>query len=189
MSDDEHILARVAAGDELAVQECLDRFGGLVWSLARRMCPNYADAEDAVQDVFISLWRNAGRYDANIGTEATFVAMIARRRLIDRARRRGRRPGEGVLFTENSGMPEDGSGRVGGDAELREEAVRAEGVLDRLSRDQQSVLRLAIYRGLSHEKIAQSTGMPLGTVKTHIRRGLMRVRDLLGERGGMGVSS
>ncbi|MBX9623103.1 MAG: sigma-70 family RNA polymerase sigma factor, partial [Gemmataceae bacterium] len=88
----EPVLPRVAVGDPAAVRECIARYGPLVWGLARRLVPNPADAEDAAQDVFISLWQSAGRYDPAQAAEVTFVAMIARRRLIDRRRRARRHP-------------------------------------------------------------------------------------------------
>ncbi|MHC4784427.1 MAG: RNA polymerase sigma factor, partial [Planctomycetota bacterium] len=87
----ESLLQRVAAGDMAAMQECIDEYGGLIWSLARRFCPSPAEAEDAVQEVFIALWENASRFDDSKGTEVTFVAMIARRRLIDSGRKHQRR--------------------------------------------------------------------------------------------------
>src|ERR1041385_2281154 len=84
------LLARVAGGDPRAVRDCIARYGGLVWSIARRF--EAADAEDAVQEIFLDLWKSAARFDGRIASEAAFVAMIARRRLIDRKRTRGRRP-------------------------------------------------------------------------------------------------
>src|SRR6476646_5693685 len=84
------LLARVAAGDPAAVRACLAQFGGLVWSIARRFEPS--DAEDAVQEIFLDVWRSAGSYNPALGSEATFVATITRRRLIDRQRTRRRRP-------------------------------------------------------------------------------------------------
>ncbi len=172
----ESILQRVANGEPEAVRECTDRYGGLVWSLARRWNRSQADAEDAVQDVFVSVWRNAGRFDPSVAKEATFVAMIARRRLIDRMRKTGRRPTEAAL--------DEGSSAVGtSDAvapELGEDAARAERAMSDLSEVQQKVLRLSIMHGLSHERIATATGIPLGSVKTHIRRGLIRLREILG---------
>src|SRR5690606_28395381 len=86
------VFERIASGDDSAVKECMDGFGGLVWSLARRYSESLADAEDAVQEIFLELWKHADRYDAAAGTEAAFVATIARRRLIDRVRARQRRP-------------------------------------------------------------------------------------------------
>ena len=81
------ILQRIASGDSLAVQECLDTYGGLIWSLARRMLPDVNEAEDAVQEIFIEIWKTAERFDESKSSETTYVAMIARRRLIDRLRK------------------------------------------------------------------------------------------------------
>ena len=83
-------LERVAAGQADAVEECLRKYRGLVWSLARKLCPNLTDAEDAVQEIFIEVWRHADRFDAGRASEATYIATIARRRLIDKYRRRSR---------------------------------------------------------------------------------------------------
>lgn len=171
-----NLLHRVASGDGGAVRECVERYGGLVWSLARRLALSDAEAEDAVQEIFIEIWNNAYRYDPSVASETAFVAMIARRRLIDRRRKLNRQPDRAVL-------PDDAVGpatRAQPDrGEIGEEAVRAAKAVEQLSSEQQRVLRLSIYQGLSHEEISRSTGMPLGTVKTHARRGLIRVRELL----------
>lgn len=151
------------------MRECLDQYSGLVWSLARRLCP--AEAEDAAQDAFIALWKSAARFDPSVASESTFVAMIARRRLIDRARSRARAPQSAAL---SEALP--AATRAD---DLRDEAAIAARAINQLSPDQQRAVKLSVYRGLSHEQIAQATGMPLGTVKTHIRRGLIRVRELL----------
>ncbi|QOJ01941.1 MAG: sigma-70 family RNA polymerase sigma factor [Phycisphaeraceae bacterium] len=159
------------------MRACIDRFGGLVWSLARRMLPTQAEAEDAVQEIFVEVWKNAGKYDASVASETAFVAMLTRRRLIDRRRRIGRRI-DGQIIAEGydpSGPP------PGPGAELCEEAALAARAIEDLSADQRRCLRLSIYEGLSHEKIAVSTGLPLGTVKTHVRRGLIKVREMLGQ--------
>jgi RNA polymerase sigma-70 factor, ECF subfamily len=167
------ILQRVASGNPDAMRACIDQFGGLVWSLARRLAR--ADAEDAMQEIFLDLWKSAARFDPSVASEATFVAMIARRRLIDRMRRPENRTKplalpEGEIEALRSRDP---------GPDVSDEAARARRALETLTPDQQRVLRLAVDRGLSHEEIARATDLPPGTVKTHIRRGLIRVRELL----------
>jgi RNA polymerase sigma-70 factor (ECF subfamily) len=159
-----------------AMQECIDEYGGLIWSLARRLCPSPAQAEDAVQEVFIALWENASRFEESKGAEVTFVAMIARRRLIDSSRKHQRRQQAVERAKEHQKSESaDFEQRV---AQI-DEAARAMQAMEQLSEDQQRVLKLAIHQGLTHDEIAHSTGLPLGTVKTHARRGLIRVRELL----------
>ena len=82
------VLQRMASGDPAAVRECMDRYGSLVWSLARRLSRTASDAEDAAQEIFLDIWRSAARYDAARGSDQVFVATIARRRLIDRMRKK-----------------------------------------------------------------------------------------------------
>jgi RNA polymerase sigma-70 factor (ECF subfamily) len=172
------VLPRIAAGDPAAVPDCIARYGGLVWSLARRFLGNPADAEDAVQEVFIELWKNAARYDPSRASEPTYITMIARRRLIDRKRRAGRVPPAQPLGDDSAAAP-----RVGVQVEIEDEAVKAAAVLNELRDDERRVIQMAVYEGLTHEEIASATGLPVGTVKTHIRRGLIRVRERLGVGG------
>lgn len=168
------VLPLVAAGNADAIATCMDRYANLVWSLALKNCADRASAEDAVQDIFLQLWQVAGRYDESLASEATFVAMIARRRLIDLYRRRKDPVPIGVDWEIR-----DESQSVADSAELKDEALKAEAFLSELPPDQQRVLRLSIYDGLSHSCIARETGLSLGTVKTHIRRGLIDLRGRL----------
>ena len=162
-----------------AMQECIDQYGGLVWSLARRLSVDPAEAEDGVQDVFIELWKHAERFDPNVASETTFVAMIARRRLIDRQRSRTARQSHVRTASE---LPEPASPPEDPAPERSDEAGRAAEAMRQLSPDQQRVLTLAIQYGLTHQQIAAHTSLPLGTVKTHARRGLMKVREILESR-------
>lgn len=166
---DAPILPSVAAGDRAAVRRCIDRWGPLVWSLARRHCDGPAEAEDAVQDIFVELWKSAGRFDPAVGSEATFVATVARRRLIDRHRRRARRP-DAAPAAETAEEP-----RV----EARVDGRRALRALEALSPEQRDVVALAACQGFTHGEIAARTRLPLGTVKSHARRGLLKLRDAL----------
>ena len=86
------VLQRIASGDPAAVGECIDQYGPLVWSLARRLSRTASDAEDATQEIFLDIWRSAGRFDASQGSDKVFIAMIARRRLIDRLRKKSAEP-------------------------------------------------------------------------------------------------
>lgn len=170
------ILQRIAERDKTAVEECLNSYGGLVWALARRMCPNTEDAEDAVQEIFIDVWKNAERFDASQASEATFVAMIARRRLIDRLRKSKRQPAvdslEDMLIEPVKADDEQLQTIV--------EAKQAAEAMNALRPEQRQVLQLSIYQGLSHQEISNLTGMPIGTVKSHARRGLIQIREVLG---------
>jgi RNA polymerase sigma-70 factor (ECF subfamily) len=134
------------------------------------------EAEDAVQEIFIDIWKNAGRFDESMSSETTFIAMIARRRLIDRIRHSARRISPDSLddvllepFTRS-----DQEMQVSIEANEAAQAMRT------LRPEQQQVLRLSIIQGMSHQEISTATGMPIGTVKTHARRGLLQVRQALG---------
>ncbi len=170
------LLERIAAGDAGAVDECSDHYGGLIWSLARRFSPVYADAEDAVQEILLGVWRSASRFDPQVASEAAFITMIAKRRLIDRHRRRSRKP-DAVPIDEEPAL----AGRAASEsAEVQEEAERVRAVMLKLREDERRVLEMSLVEGLTHSQISETTSLPLGTVKTHARRGLNRLREMLG---------
>ncbi len=173
------ILQRVASGDRTAVEECLNKYGGLVWSIARKMLRNSDDAEDAVQEIFVDIWKNAGRFDETKSSETTFIAMIARRRLIDKIRFSTRR----ISADSLDDVLLEPFTRADKDMQISLEAQQAAEAMRNLRPEQQQVLRLSIIQGMSHQEIADATGMPLGTVKTHARRGLLQVRELMGLGG------
>lgn len=169
------LFARIAAGDQRAVSDCVQEFGGLVQGLARRWHAEPADAEDAVQEIFIDLWKSAGRYDAAKASPRGFVAMIARRRLIDRARKRGRAP-EMVSFPDDFQPVAETAAA----SEVLERADAARRVLAELTPMQRRMLEMTLLEGKTHEEVALETDTPLGTVKSHVRRGLLRARALMG---------
>ena len=169
------LLNRIGNGDKAAVSEFVDRYGGLLWSMALRSTRNEADAEDAVQDVFVELWKSAAKFNADLSSEKTFVCMVARRRLIDRSRRKKLGYEAEEIDTMASEF-QDASSSV----ELQDEVEKAVAILDALPHQQSKVIRLSIFGGLSHSQIAEATGASLGTVKTHIRRGLIAMRQKIG---------
>lgn len=169
------VLPRIASGDQTAVAECLTRYGGLVWSLAQRFSSSQQAAEDAVQEIFLNVWKAAPRFDSSLSAESTFIAMIARRKLIDLNRRKKRTETHDFPLDEISSTFRSASEI----AEISDEAKKAHDLLEQLPQDQQQVIKLSVYNGMSHSKIAEATGLSLGTVKTHIRRGLLRLKEAL----------
>jgi len=166
-------LLRMAAGDSRAVDELLKSHGAMLWSLALHSCHgNRADAEDAVQEILIDLWRFAHQFDPDRGGDTVFISMIARRRLIDRFRRRG--PIETELDAETLAYEPDfvSALETVSDFSAMLRCMRS------LRREERRVLRLGFFRGLSQTEIADRTGMPLGTVKSLMRRGQIRLREL-----------
>jgi len=172
----QNLLPKIATGDPAAVEDFLKRHTGMVWGLARRFCRNAEDAEDATQEIFVDVWRSAARYDSEAGSEVTFLMTIARRRLIDRARRLGRRISADLLEDPTT-IP---SPATPDSVELHDEVARAQDALERLRPEQKEVLDLALGQGQTHQEIAASIGIPLGTVKSHARRGLIKLREMLG---------
>ena len=173
------VLQRIAAGDSTAVRECIDRFGALVWSLARRLSRTAADAEDATQEIFLEIWRSAARFDASQGSEKVFIAMIARRRLIDRLRKTTAEPPmDSVDDLESVTWCDPGTA-----SEVSLEAEQAVRALAELRPEQRQVLELGLLHGLSQSEIAARLSMPLGTVKSFMRRGLIKVREFMNIEG------
>lgn len=164
-------LPAIAAGDELAFRRCLARHQAVVRALARRL--GCLEIDDAVQDVFTEIWLSSGRYDDR-ASERTFILTIARRRLVDRWRRRRRRPIAEPL-DELVTAAESGSGAVEAKAEvaLALESLRA------LRPERRDALMLSACAGMSHQEIADTLGIPLGTAKAHVRRAVHELRRAL----------
>lgn len=163
------------------MKECLDRYGALVWSVVRKAWVDVATVEDLVQEIFIEVWSSAERFDPERASEATFIATIARRRVIDRRRRVGRRPDFESVEDVEVGIEDDALSSV----DVGDDARQARAALDELRPEQRKVILMSVVEGLTHPEIASATGLPLGTVKSHIRRGLehtaKRLRSMRGE--------
>jgi RNA polymerase sigma-70 factor, ECF subfamily len=179
---EEPLLPLIARGRTTAVNDCVRRYGPLVWSLARRMSPTRADAEDAVQEIFMQLWKSAASFDPARCSERGFIALIARRRLIDRLRsQRSRRNVEVPL---HEAILDEG---VASSLQDEPDAQQAARLIAALPESRRAVLVMFLADGCSHSEISERTGLPLGTVKSLVRRSLMLIREQLGLRvdGGL----
>ncbi|MHC4968942.1 MAG: RNA polymerase sigma factor [Planctomycetota bacterium] len=163
--DDWLLMHRVADGDEGAVAELYDRFGSLVYKVARQLLPSRAEAEDAVQEVFIRLWQTADRYDPRRAKLVTWVMLIARRHLIDRLRRNAVRPD-----TQGDQRPEQGPQEDERNVSLMQRVAE-------LPELQRVVIERAYLQGYTLREVSEQLEAPLGTVKSALSRGLARLRE------------
>lgn len=168
------LLPRLAAGDADAMAECIERYGPLVWGLVRRTVKDSAEAEDLVQEILTEVWKKAAFFDPRMASESTFIGMIARRRSIDHLRRQGRQPGFETLEAAES-IPAPAPGPPA--SQFDPEAVRAS--IATLPEDTRELFKMFFEDGFTHPEIAEKTGLPLGTVKTRLRRGLITLREQL----------
>jgi RNA polymerase sigma-70 factor (ECF subfamily) len=177
-AEDRAVFERMGRGDQDALAEIYDRHGRLVYSLAFRILRDQSDAEDVVQDVFSQAWRQASRYDAARGSVLGWLLTLTRSRAIDRLRGRRSRPepssDEGAL----NGIP-DPAAPADVLAASAAQAAHIRAALDGLTVLQRVAIELAFYEGLTHAEIAERLELPLGTVKTRIRQGLLKLRDRL----------
>jgi RNA polymerase sigma factor (sigma-70 family) len=165
--------ARFAAGDERAVAEAYARWGALVYTLALRSLADVGDAEDVTQKTFVSAWTGREQFDPSRGALPAWIVGIARRRIADahEARARIRRLHERAIA---NGLLDQESY----DIDIADRLLIADEI-ERLEPEARKVIRLAFFDGLTHVQIAERTAMPLGSVKSHIRRSLDRLRQRL----------
>ena len=174
------LLQRIGQGDRRSFEALYDRFSGVLFSTAFRVLNNREAAEDVLQDVFIQIWEKAPLYDPARGKPMTWAVTLTRNKSIDRLRsiqRRSRlqddvqRESETFeQFDDRSSFEQVASGETG-------KLVRA--ALQKLTQDQREAIELAFFSSLTQTEIAQRLGEPLGTVKARIRRGMMKLRDVL----------
>jgi RNA polymerase sigma-70 factor (ECF subfamily) len=182
--DDAGCLASAAAGDGTAIAALYDSHARAVYSLALRIVGDEADAEDVVQDVFTQAWRQASRYDAGRGSVATWLLTMTRTRAIDRLRARRARPDAGADDPIGQSTFEPATHTIDPLEALAAErdATRVREALLALPLLQRTAIELAYYEGLTQREVAERLEEPLGTVKTRIRLGLLKLRDALSGR-------
>lgn len=175
---DLRLMQSVAAGDPAAVAALYDRFGSLIYRMAYQSLPNRDEAEDAVQEVFVRLWRTSDRYDPTRAALVTWVMLISRRYLVDRLRR-------SRSAIKSSGLEEKllnvqhGSGSGGGklDADQQERFGTLMKKIDQLPELQKTVVVRAYLNGQTLRQIGEELDTPLGTIKSALSRALVRLRE------------
>lgn len=172
--DNGSILARIAAGENGSFELLIEKYGNLVWSIGKKFLYRQSDLEDAVQEVFIAIWKSADKYDANKAKEITFVSMIARRRFIDHLRKISKHKNLESIDDDNSGhqLYKESILNESTDLQLVKNAIQS------LDIDDQELLNLSVYQGYSHSEISKLLNIPLGTVKTRIRRNLIKLKEI-----------
>ena len=173
----------MARGDASAMADLYDRHARAIYSLALRMLADAAEAEDVVQDVFTQAWRQAGLYDPARAAVIGWLLVIARARTLDRLRARRSRIAPAGTGPDPADIADVTPGQEV-QAIGREQGSRVRAALSALSAAQREAIELAYYKGLSQSDIAARLQQPLGTVKTRIRSGLLRLREIL--RGSLG---
>ncbi|MEV0901637.1 sigma-70 family RNA polymerase sigma factor [Actinoplanes sp. NPDC049802] len=171
MSSDDELAGRLAAGDEKALRTAYERHGAAVLYLAQRLLGNRADAEDVTQLTFVAAWTGRDTFDPRRGTLLGWLLGIARRKAVDRLRsaERDTRTTETVRAQLAPPPENEHPDRIVDRLVVADE-------LGRLPEDQRRTLELAFFDDLTHPQIAAVTGLPLGTVKSHIRRGMANLR-------------
>ena len=174
------LLRRVAQGDRRGFEELYDRFSGVLFSTASRVLNNQEAAEDVLQEVFVQIWEKAPLYDPARGKPLTWAITLTRNKAIDRLRatvRRNRLSEDMQRESQTQNQFDDRSSfdaaSTGDTNKLVHEAMQ------KLSKDQREAIELAFFSSLTQPEIAERLNEPLGTVKARIRRGMMRLRDLL----------
>jgi RNA polymerase sigma-70 factor (ECF subfamily) len=178
-TQDVELLQAIAAGDEQALGRLYDRYSRILFGLLMRILNNRAEAEDVLQETLLQVWRRAADFDPARGKPFTWLVTLTRSRAIDRLRQRAAR--DRLAETASTLVPDEASDAVTDTlhAEQREIVTRA---LAQLPEEQRQALYLGYYEGLTQSEIAVKLATPLGTVKTRMRSGMMKLRELLADQ-------
>lgn len=175
-NNDVELLKAISRGDEKALGEIYDRYRVILFGLLMRILNNREEAEDVLQEVFLQVWRKATDFDENRGRPFTWLVTLARSRGIDRLRSLAARERVAVAGTrDESEMVSDAAA----DAFRSEQRGLVSSALSQLPEEQQRPLMLAYFDGLTQSEIATRLDAPLGTVKTRMRTGMLKLRELL----------
>lgn len=173
---DRALVARIEARDAEALAELYDRHSARLMGLAQRIVGDTGEAEEVLQELFLWVWRSASAFDPGRGSVIAWLLVAARSRAIDRVR--ARRPAARAGLRSVDQIPDPPApGDVEVDSANRQWENVCRSAIAELPEDQRRALELAYFDGLTHQEISERTGTPLGTVKTRVRLGLMKLRD------------
>ncbi len=184
---DQQLVARIAKGEQMAFSLLYDRLSGPLYSLAVKMLGDPAEAEDALQEICLQIWRRAAAYDSAQSSVFSWAVLLTRSRVIDRLRARGRRMRvvAGSIDDESNNIVLSNASTAETTADTvnrNEEATRMRSILNELPAEQREAIELAFFADLTHHQIAAQLGQPLGTIKARIRRGLLKLRERISRR-------
>jgi RNA polymerase sigma factor (sigma-70 family) len=174
---DASLVARIAVGDDRALQMVYERYSPLVYGLARRVTASTAHAEEITQEVFVYLWQNPHRFEAERGTLRAFLGALTHRRAVDEVRRSSRRTARedrvGTDLTNSQILD------IGDDLERSQTAERVRAAVSSLPDQQREAVLLAYFGGCTFRQVAERLGIPEGTAKSRLRLGLAKLAVLL----------
>lgn len=171
------VISALQAGDGKAVGEIYDRYGLMVYRLALKILGNSNDAEDLTQEVFVTFWQGANKYEPQRGALSTFLAVVTRSRALNKLRQNKSRQNLAEQYGQNAPHCTPATGLD--TAHLETLADRVGAALAQIPLEQRQTIELAYYGGLSQSTIADQLEIPLGTVKTRSRQGLLKLKTLL----------
>ncbi|MFT2817498.1 ECF RNA polymerase sigma factor SigK [Leifsonia sp. A12D58] len=174
----DRLVEGIATGDQSAFSELYDRTAPRVLGLIKRVLVDHSQSEEVAQEVFLEIWKSATRFEAGRGKAMTWILTMAHRRAIDRVRAsQAGRDRDELIGRRDTETAYD---QVSETAEIRIEHERVKRAMARLTELQREAITLAYYGGYSHTEVAEILSVPLGTVKTRLRDGMIRLRDEMG---------
>lgn len=177
-STSEDLLQRVAQGDQRAFAELYDRSAPRVFGLVKRLLRDHAQSEEVTQEIFLEIWQNATRYDTAKGSAVAWMLTMAHRRAVDRVRASQASRDRDVRIGIRDHVSEYDT--VAENVEIQIESERVKEAMKRLTELQRQAVSLAYFGGYSHSEVSTMLRVPIGTVKTRLRDGMIRLRDELG---------
>ena len=178
---DEDLFKEIANGQRQAFSVIYDRYSSQLYGLALKILQNQTLADDVIQDVFVNIWKKAGTYDRSKGTPIAWMMILCRNRCIDALRRLNKNRSRSAVLTEElvQTVSDESAANPLEKAGLSELQTAVRRAMEILPPEQREPIELAYFKGFSQSEIASELNLPLGTIKTRIRLGMQKLRDLI----------